>query len=514
MVFDKVFFNGKIITMDEKNPRVTWVAIKDGYIADIGDEFPPLEISTENIDLKGRTMWPGFIDSHVHGASTGFSMNSIDLLRASGIDDVIGAVKNECEKAQSPDEWIFGTGLNVMMLKEGRPPTRWELDAVSGDHPVMIIFVTFHAIACNTKAMDFIKIPSDMDGIVKNDEGDPIGVYTDDESSFLGMSRALGCLSDEKFEKYIRDCVAYANSKGVTTLHTLDGRLVDKDRDFFIWLNIKDTLPIHSVNYYQAMNIPLVKALGLPRIGGCITLDGTGFERTMATSEPYGEPPTTGILYYTDDEVYKFVLDAHKNDLQCSMHAIGDRAIDQLIKTYERVIKEEGNPKGIRHRIEHFGLCSPEHIAKAAELNLGLSMQPVHDFLWDNPNIPGGDTFLNLIGRERADNNDPFPRIIDAGAVIAGGSDSAVTPIDPLWGIHATVNAPNPKRRTSLEDAIKMFTINGAWIAHEEKIKGSIEKGKLADLVVTDKNPYENQNTIMDFKVEMTIVEGEIVYQN
>lgn len=511
MFFDTLYINANIITMDPSLPKAKWVAVSKGKIAAIGNENPPLHQAAKTIDLEGLTMLPGLIDSHAHGTITGFSLNSTNVGEASCVADVIDLMEERCKDDDS-DCWIFGSALNIFTLKEERPPTRWELDAVSGEHPVLITNVTLHGSVVNTKAMELLNIPSDMPGVEKDENGVPNGAYTSDETSFLATGKALGFLDDDVIAKYIKDCVAYAASQGVTTLHSLDGQFVEDDRDFYIWLNLKDQLPIHVVNYFQNTNINLVKALGLPRIGGCLTLDGAGFEKTMAIEEPYNhDPSTNGVLYWTDEEVYRFVSASNKAGLQCAMHTLGDRAIEQLLNAHARVAKEQEN-KGLRHRIEHFAMAHPRHIKLAVELEMALPMQPIFTYLWDNPNIEGGDTYSYLLGKKRSDAIDPFPAIIDAGGVISGGSDSPVTPINPLMGIYAAAQAPNPVRRVPAYEALKMFTINGAWAAHEEDIKGSIEINKLADFTIIDGDPLTEPERIKDFNVIMTIVEDKAIY--
>ena len=228
----------------------------------------------------------------------------------------------------------------------------------------------------------------------------------------------------------------------------------------------------------------------------------------MAINEPYANHPGRGSLYYADDVIYNFMSEAHKNDMQFSLHVGGERAIDQFIYNLYRVEKEQGF-KDLRHRPEHFSMPSERALELAVEMQLALPMQPSFPALWDNPE---DSLYVKNLGKKRAMRMEPFAKIIKQGGIICGGSDSPITACDPLWGIHCAVNDPNDFRTVSVTEALKMFTINGAWAAHEEKIKGSIEKGKLADLVVLDKNPYENERQIKDINIEMTILEGKIIF--
>lgn len=191
MNFDTLYYNANIITVDDLRPRAKWVAVKNGRVAALGNEDPPLKSAGSVFDLEGKTMLPSFIDSHAHGVTTGFCINTIRLGNATSLEDVMERIKTAADK--NPDSlWLFGSELNALALKEGRSPTRQELDEVSGEHPVMIVAMTFHAISLNTKAMELVCVPDQMPGAEKDENGKALGIYTSDESSFLGMSRAFG----------------------------------------------------------------------------------------------------------------------------------------------------------------------------------------------------------------------------------------------------------------------------------------------------------------------------------
>ena len=232
----------------------------------------------------------------------------------------------------------------------------------------------------------------------------------------------------------------------------------------------------------------------------------------MTNFEPYTSAPALrGTLYHSDGEVYQVVSKAHAAGIQCSMHAVGERAIDQLIYTYRRVIMEQG-PKDLRHRIEHFCLPTESQIKMAEKLGLILSMQPGFTYLWDR--AEGGE-FEYCLGRERADRWDPFHRITDAGCIVCGGSDCPVTPVEPLVDIASCIRGHNPIRNISVDDALRMYTVNAAYAANLEKFKGSIETGKDADFVVVNMDTYEHSDMddIYDLTAEMTIKGGIVVYQ-
>jgi len=218
-----------------------------------------------------------------------------------------------------------------------------------------------------------------------------------------------------------------------------------------------------------------------------------------------------GVLYHNDAEVYDVVSKAHAADMQAALHAVGERAIDQLIYTYDRVIKEQGK-KDLRHRIEHFTLPTPEQIKMAADLGIIMSMQPGIPYTWDQKE---GGSMEFLLGRERADKIDPYPAILEAGGIICAGSDTPVTKMDPLVDIASCVNSPNPIRNISVDDALKMLTTNAAYAGHLEKTKGSIEVGKDADFTIVDRDPYlyAGKKEIYDMELLYTVREGKVIYQ-
>lgn len=509
MSYDLILKNGRFITMDSDSPRCDWVAIKDGKIAGTGMGDLPEQDSRNIIDLQGKTVLPGMMDCHVHVLSAGINLNSVSLQNAKNIDEVLKLIGEACDA--SDKEWVFGANYVPQNINENRYPDRWEMDRISNGKKVMIMAATLHGCSANSEAIKICDVPEDMTGVEKKG-GQVSGAFLSDESSFLAMANALGSLPDEVLWGFIKDCCENAVSKGVTTMHGLFGMFVKGDRDVGLILKRKKELPLEMIVFYQTWDVQKALDLGLPRVGGCLTLDGALFEYTMANFEPFESAPSLrGVLYHTDDEVYQVVSKAHAAGIQCTLHAVGERAIDQLIYTYRRVIMEQGS-KDLRHRIEHFCLPTEGQIKMAKELGLILSMQPGFTYLWDQ--AEGGE-FEFCLGRERSNRWDPFNRIIDAGCIVCGGSDCPVTAVEPLVDIATCVNGHNPVRNISVDEALKMYTVNAAYAANLENEKGTITVGKDADFVVVNMDPYEHadQPDIYDMVSEMTIRAGIVVYK-
>lgn len=505
MKFDKVLYNGNIITMDEALSRKKWIGLKNGKIAQLGDDQNYSGEAEEVIDLKGATVLPGLFDCHNHVLLAGLSLNSVDLSDALNIEEVLKRMERACLNADE-GAYIYGTNYVPQAIEETRYPTAEELDAVSNGHLVVIFAATLHGCCCNSLGMKIAQVPEHLPGVEKS-HGKANGIYVSDESSFVATSNILGSLDDDELWKFIVDCVEFGASQGLANIHGLFGQFVRDDRDIDLILERGSTLPIDMVVFYQTWDVEKAKKLGLPRVGGCLTLDGAAFEYTMANFEPYVTAPALrGVLFHNDDEIYQVVKTAHENDMQCTLHAVGERAIDQLIYTYHRVITEQG-AKDLRHRIEHFCLPTEAQIKMAKDLNLILSMQPGFSYLWDKD-------FAAVLGRERGDRIDPFKRVIEAGNIVCAGSDCPVTMMTPLTDIAHCVRGANPVRNISMTDALKLFTVNAAYAANMEDSKGSIEVGKDGDLTVIDRDPYEYQDCdeLFDMKAVMTLNKGAVIY--
>ena len=506
---DLLFVNANVITMDESMRRCEALAVRDDRILAVGNSADVLAAgrgdSSVVIDLAGRTVLPGLIDSHTHAFLTGVHSISVHLDAATCVAQVCEAVHDQARDS-SPGQWIYGMDCLPFALQERRYPDRFELDAVVPRNPVYIAGSSFHSGAANTLALRLINPDLRLPGVEKEaSSGRPTGAFLSDTAHFYAARRAYSYLSYEDIQSLYLAAAARAAARGVTTLHCLDGQFIEADRDVTALMEIASRLPVHTVLMYQTTDVNRVRELGLPRIGGCLTIDGAVFDHTACFYHPYEDQPRTrGDLYMSPAGVAEFVGRAHRAGLQIAMHAIGDRAIDVLVDALAAA--QASYPRDdCRHRVEHFTCPSDRAITQAGELGLALSMQPVFTGKWNAE-------YIRFLGEERAGSSDDFKRLLAHGLVVAGGSDSPVTEIDPLGGVHSAVNNPDRNRRVSIEQALKMFTTNGAWTAFEEDEKGTLEVGKLADLVVVDSDPFADPTIVGDIGVELTMCGGRIVF--
>lgn len=505
-----LLYNGTILTMDEKNSIKEWVVVKNGRIFDLGDKdgFKKyIEVSNEVIDLSGKTLLPGFYDSHVHLVQTGLNILSFDASKVISIPELLELIYEKSKKIPN-GELIRIIGYDESKVMEKRLPTRYELDSSTQNNPVWVNTVEYHTSVVNSLALHKLNLPFNLEGVIRDDRGLPDGRFVSKASSMV-RNNIFNIIPDSVRKKGVSKALNLAIENGVTSINAMEGGFTFHDKDTRFIRENKNFFPIDLILFYQTTDVEKVISNGLKRVGGCIFLDGSFNSRTAALSRPYNDDKETrGTLYFTQEELNHFVLQAHKNNMQIAMHAIGDRAIDQILNAYEIALSLYPK-KDHRHRIEHFELVTEAQIYRAKKLNLVLSMQPAYEYFWGGAR----GMYDTRLGPERRKITNPLRKITDEGLMIAGGSDSDVTPINPILGMHAAANHPTKDSSLDILEAIKIFTINGAKAVFEENIKGSVEKGKYGDFVILDKNPLKvNTINIKNIEVRGTIKEGNILF--
>ena len=501
--------NGHIITCDANDTSAEAMIIRNGKIEAIGsnDEMASRSDSDEKVlDLKGRTVLPGFIDSHAHMTQTGLNKFGVKIDDVRSVQEMLDAISRHMSEEKS--ELIFGIGYDDAKMVDKRPPTIDELDAISTEKFIWMGRIDAHSCVVNTKMLEHLEIPEGTLGVDLDENGKPTGVLRARANSHA-RKIYLEMISDKMRAKALHIAAEEALSQGVTTLGALEGGPLFNDRDFYFLETIQDELPLDVEPYFQTTDVDLVIEKGLNRMGGCIILDGSFGSRTAALAEPYADDPSTsGVLYHTQEKVDAMVLKAHTNGIQLAFHALGERAIEQVLQAYEKAIAAHPR-QDHRHRIEHYELPTQDQIERSAKIGVVISVQPAFEHHWGGPD----GMYAKRLGVERAESTQPYKAILDAGCLMVGGSDSDVTPISPLVGIHGAVNRTRDDIKISPADAIRMFTINGAKVVFKEDVKGSLEEGKLGDFVVLSDNPMTvPSETIKDIKVEMTVKEGEVAY--
>jgi predicted amidohydrolase YtcJ len=502
---------GNIITLSDATPIVEAVGIKNGMIVALGATEDIKKIAgedTEHLDLTGNTIVPGFIDTHVHPGATGASALSVNLDDAVSVSDVLERLKARVAKTPA-GELVYATRFNYATIAEHRMPTLAELDGLSAEHLIAIQCIDFHSIMLNSLKFRELGLTPDEEGVGRDEDGNPTGLIEDP-----AIAQVYNRLDPKEESELLPLLQAAANSAlqaGITTIH-----MKESPESMEVLLANEDSLAVRVKPFYLFSSENLEEFDKLIDSGqhkdraviGFIG-DGAPDSKTAAYFEPYPDDEKNfGVLFYTDEEMAAMVGKAHRAGYQVSVHACGARCIEQVLNAYEQVLNN--NPReDHRHRIEHFETPSASQLQRAAKAGITASMHPQHTNMAE-----GYAEFIQqLIGENMYDRIIPLRSVLDAGVLVAGGSDSPVAPMAPMTAIHDCVNHPNPKHRISLYEALRMFTIDAAGIGFEENLKGTIEKGKLADFVVLSENPYGVlPGKIRDIRVEKTLIGGEIVY--
>lgn len=500
-----VLVRGRVHPMDRPRHVLDWMLIDSGRIAAVGCGDPPGDLAESPVvlDLRPSTIIPALHDCHVHFMQTGLMEVDTDLSAATRFDEVLSILS---DAAASYDGVLLRAHtFDPDLLPDGRYPTRLELDGVSRTVPILIKRRDGHSGVVNTAAWELIGVPDDLEGVERDDSGDVAGTLREDAYTFAAR-KSESFLSREDRIECFRRAAALAAGRGIGVVHALAGSKAPGDRDVEILLDIQGDLPIDTVIYSQMEDVDRVAALGLTRIGGCLLLDGSFSSGTAALTEPYADGEGTGVLYYEEEHLTAFFRRAHERGLQLSVHALGGRAIDQAIRCYRAACG--GELGEARHRIEHCELPSDDHIAAIAATGIFPCVQPTFELMWGGP----GGMIEKRLGATRAARTNPHRTMLAAGIPLAGGSDSYVTPMDSLLGIHSAVNRPNESERVSVFDAVGLFTSGAARVSFDESKRGTLEVGKEASFTVLDDDPFEvRPEAIRDIRVAALYIRGEVV---
>ncbi|MHB8628007.1 MAG: amidohydrolase [Aggregatilineales bacterium] len=518
--------HGTIHTLDPAHPLAEAVAISNGKILAVGalDELETLtHANTRRIDLQGRTLIPGFNDAHIHLWKVGMLLTQMIDTRLTATPTIPAIVEAfRAKAAQMPvGSWLTGRGYHELTLPERRHPTRHDLDTASAAHPIQLIHTSAHAAVVNSRALELAGItrdtPNPPGGEIEHDEhGEPTGLLRE---TAMGLVNAIAPPPTAgEFEAALLAAAKICLRLGITSI-TEPGITPDQ---IAVYRTLKDArrLPIRA-NVMASRYAPDNHKLPLPERyesdwlrSDTVKLfaDGGLSSGTAALSVSYpNQNGKRGLPRYTDEQLLALVWDIHRAGLRAAIHAIGDAAIEQALKAVEyasgRLVSR------MRHRIEHFGLPNASQLARAQHR---VSVVPQAVFL---PAL--GDGFLAYTPPELLGQLYPLRAMKDAGLMVALSSDAPVVPdFNPLLGIKAAADRLSasgvpiaPDQAIEVADALRMYTVNGAVVAGESTLKGSLSPGKLADMAVLSGDPLRAPvERLTDLQVEMTILNGQIVY--
>ncbi|MCU7377750.1 amidohydrolase [Eubacteriales bacterium DFI.9.88] len=518
-----VIRNGEIVTVDGKNSIADTIAVYEDKIVYVGDEQGARSFTgphTEMIDAQGKSVLPGFIDSHLHLDAIGTRMLYPDCREAACISDIQTIIRKEAEKY--PKGTILRAfGYDHLNLKERRHPNRWELDEAAPEHPVYIIHSSYHISAANTKALALIGVDDNIcdpeGGSYERIDGKVTGVAF--ENAHYNFYTKLD-FSEEEIKSCLKTADEYLLSRGITTVcSALDCALSVKA---LTELKRKNTLKIRVVTMPYPTGNPFVMDKYLNtgyhtgfgsdqcRIGPFkLMIDGSSLGGTAAMKR--ADMKDQGFLAIDQDTLDRMMLNAHLDGFQCTSHAIGDRAVEMLLTSYEKAFKAL-NRSDCRHRIEHCNFAPKSLIKKISQMGVIPIPQPA--FLKEF-----GSTYYKIYGKQ-AEEIFPIKSFLKAGICVSFSTDAPIIDANPFVGMSAACNRKSDEglilgkeERVTLKDAIRMYTYNGAYANFQENITGSLEVGKKADLVVLSDRIWEAApENISKTSVTLTMIDGEIVY--
>ncbi|WP_400163342.1 amidohydrolase [Brevibacillus sp. TJ4] len=525
-----IFTNGKIYTGDPDHLFVQAVVVKDGLVHDLGsDADMRLQWGRSDatiIDLQGRTATAGLIDSHLHLGWLGMSFLHLDLRQARSKDEMLGLIKQKADET-APGEWIVGFGWDENLFKDGRIPTIEELDRVAPHCPIKLSRICGHANLVNSKTFEVIGyhegIAVPAGGVVELDPatGKPTGMLLETASNLVKPH--IPKPDYDKHKNALRHSIRYALEHGLTGAHTEDlrelGGLARTYRLYDELINQEGlALRCNLLVFYQFMdelrelNMRAGYGNSHVQVGAVkIFADGALGRRTAYLSAPYADDPaTSGYPVHEQEELTEIVRGARSLDMPIAVHTIGDKALEMVLDSLDQF-----PAVAYRDRLIHTQIVRPDLLERLQHPNRIADIQPrflAGDFPW----------VIDRVGEERIRYSYIWKTMMKQGIICAGGSDTPVEPIDPLLGIHAAVTrkAPGedhagymPEEKLTMEEAIQLFTLGGATVTNEDHVKGTLTRGKFADMTVYSHDLFTmDPDELLETKAMMTVIGGKVCF--
>jgi predicted amidohydrolase YtcJ len=496
--------NGLIRTLDPQVPTQRALAVAGDLVAGGVGVHETALASPEVVDLGGRVVLPGFSDSHVHFATWALARDEIDLDGCGNLDQALERLRGA---RIEPGRWLRGYGWRSGDWRPRREPTRHDLDAITGETPAALIAKDYHSLWVNSAALALAGGDLDVDGgVVERDEqGEPTGVLRE-EAAWRFKERYM-IVTDEDYLDAMRDGVKLANARGVTSVHDKDGWL----GALRLWLKLEEQGRL-SLRVWQSIpheSLAAAKEVGLRSgIGGPLLrlgylkvfMDGTLGSQTAWMLDG------TGVQITSGEELAEIVRRGAEAGFPVAVHAIGDRANREALDAFEQT-RDAWRPFGLRQRIEHCQLLAPDDLPRFAELGVACSVQFSH--------APSDRDLADEHWSGKTDGAYAFRSLLDSGAILANGSDAPIEELDPLAGIRAGVRrsiddrpAWHPEEALTVEQAFHATCVAPAWLTGEERRRGTLIPGHYADLVVLDRDPFDD----LDAEVVATMVGGRWVH--
>ncbi len=526
---DLILRNGKFWTGVRNHPFAGTVGVAGEMIALVSDKADEPLIADVEIDLQGQFAMPGFIDAHTHFRKGGESLRQLDLHSARNEKDFYELVR-AFASSQPPDRWIIGNKWDNENWERSALPSKERIDRFTPGTPVFLDRIDTHTALVNSCALRLAGIDkgtSDPTGgvVVRDESGEPTGIVKDAAREIV-----LKVIPEISFEDRLLDAksaVRHASSLGVTSAHDMSSKA-----DVRLYERLLQSREL-SVRLYSIPPLGRSQGLrddGMKQDSNCrgdswiesgatkAFADGSLGSGTASFFEPYYDDPSNygiGTELLSSGKLEKLALEADRNHIQLAIHAIGDKAVSNVLDLFERISRE--NPDWDRRvRIEHAQHLREDDFSRFSRFHVVASVQPYHC-------IDDGRWAMSKIGAQRAERAFAFRKMLDENIVLAFGTDWPVAPLNPLYGIYAavtraTIDGKNPdgwipQQKITLEESLRAYTFGGAYASFSESEKGTIETGKLADIIVLSENPFEVMvDRLKDIETVLTIVGGKTVF--
>ena len=535
-----ILFNGKIAKMDSKFTFAEAVAIEENKIFKVGSNDEILKLKTKNcqlVDLKGKVLLPGFIDSHMHLLSYANSQRMISFTECRSIEQIVEKAKRHLNSGKIKGKWIEGRGWNQDKFPDKQIFTKFDLDKISIEVPICFTRACGHILVVNSKALKISGIDGNTQqpagGCIEMEEnGEPSGVFS--ENAMELIYKKIPVPDKNEIKNMIVSGGNDALKEGLTSIHTddfdaLTGVNFQTIIDIYKELEENGELPIRIYEQCLFFSLKQFKRFlnkGYKTGNGSLFFkigplkllaDGSLGGRTAFLSQPYDDDPlTSGIPIFNQHELDDLVLAAHNNGMQIAVHCIGDEIMKMTLNSIAKAVDQ--NPReNHRHGIVHAQITDEVLVKDLKKQDVLAYIQPI--FLDSDLHI-----VESRIGKERAKTTYNYKTMIDFKIHVSFGSDCPVEPFNVFKGIYCAVTRKDltglpekgwlPEQKISVKNALYAFTKEGAYASFEEKIKGSIEEGMLADLIVIDRDIFTvPHDMIKNIKVEMTFVGGKLKYE-
>ncbi len=496
-------YEGSILTVNAQNEVCRFLVEDGGRIVHVGNELPARFEHAERIRLDTRALIPAFADTHQHFASFSLFHAGLNVMDATSNDQILQMVDAFARRASG--KALIAFGASPYSVTERRLVSRAELDGVTHGKPLFLVKYDGHACVVNTALLE--KLPKKIQTLrgYHPDTGE-----MNQEAFFAVSDYITNAIPITELLRDMQGAADYEASRGIGLIHSVSGVgfALNADISMETWFARSAQSGMQIRVFPQSMNVKVATARKLPRIGGCFAcaLDGCFGSQDAAMNEPYAsDVSNSGVLYYTDEQVTAFCKAANRLGLQIEMHAIGDRAFAQATRALKAALDDFPRDDH-RHGIIHACLPTPEGVDICEKYHIQLPMQVAFDNWRQEPQ----EYTEKLLGAERNAALNPVRTFHERGCVVSFGSDAPCTSPDPIVWLDKAVNHSNPAQRVSVRDALRMATYNGYWATFDETERGSLEAGKVADMVVLSANPYETPaERLGTLRVEKTILGGQ-----